>query len=99
MDSNRAFGRRISNVAPGSTAYKTRRFAPALAGACGGLDPVSARRGPGSYRRPMDQRPSRKRQDDAEGGTVNAHKAARDARAERIQRTRRALTVPSTASG
>ena len=87
-----------SNLAPGSTAYKTRRFAPALAGACRGLDPVSrgtvlaftaGRMSPGHHVNAGTTR---------SGGTVKARKAARDARAERLDRTRRALTAPSTAS-
>jgi hypothetical protein len=52
IDPSGAIGRRSSNMAPGSTACKTRCFALALASAFGGLDAVSARRRPGSYRRP-----------------------------------------------
>ena len=77
---------------------KIRRFALDLAGACGGLDPVSrgtvlaftaGRMSPGHHVNAGTTR---------SGGTVKARKAARDARAERLDRTRRALTAPSTAS-
>ena len=65
---------------------KTRRFAPALPGAFGGLDSVSrgavlaliaGRMGPGHH---INARATQS------GDAVNARKAARDARAERIDR-------------
>ena len=65
---------------------KTRRFALALAGAVGGLDSVSrgavlaliaGRMGPGHH---INARATQS------GDAVNARKAARDARAERIDR-------------
>ena len=62
---------------------KTRRFAPALAGAFGGLDSVSRGAVLALTAGRMDRGHHVNARTTRSGGTVNAHKAARDARAER----------------